>query len=119
MKSSLAILKALNLKNTGITLVSCPGCARADIDIINLAKKVDDITKKSKSKLKIAVMGCEVNGPGEAKDADLGIAAGVGKAIIFKKGKKHKVVNAEEMLSVFAQEIEKMENDYDKNIIQR
>jgi len=119
IKAANNILKALNLKNTGITLVSCPGCARADIDIINLAKKVDDITKKSKSKLKIAVMGCEVNGPGEAKDADLGIAAGVGKAIIFKKGKKHKVVNAEEMLSVFAQEIEKMENDYDKNIIQK
>ena len=112
------ILKSLNLKNTGITLVSCPGCARADVDIINLAKKVDSITKKSKSKLKIAVMGCEVNGPGEAKDADLGIAAGVGKAIIFKKGKKDKVVNADEMLTVFAEEIKKMESDYDKNLIQ-
>ena len=64
-------------------------------------------------------MGCEVNGPVEAKDADLGIAAGVGKAIIFKKGKKYKVVNADEMLKVFAEEIKKMENDYDKNIIQR
>ena len=63
-------------------------------------------------------MGCEVNGPGEAKDADLGIAAGVGKAIIFKKGKKDKVVNADEMLTVFAEEIKKMESDYDKNLIQ-
>ena len=64
-------------------------------------------------------MGCEVNGPGEAKDADLGIAAGVGKAIIFKKGKKDKVVNADEMLTVFAEEIKKMESDYDKNLIER
>ena len=64
-------------------------------------------------------MGCEVNGPGEAKDADLGIAAGVGKAIIFKKGKKDKVVNADEMLTVFAEEIKKMETEYDKNLIKR
>ncbi len=64
-------------------------------------------------------MGCEVNGPGEAKDADLGIAAGVGKAIIFKKGKKDKVVNADEMLKVFAEEIKKMETEYDKNLIER
>ena len=64
-------------------------------------------------------MGCEVNGPGEAKDADLGIAAGVGKAIIFKKGKKDKVVNADEMLTVFAEEIKKMETEYEKNFIKR
>ena len=64
-------------------------------------------------------MGCEVNGPGEAKDADLGIAAGVGKAIIFKKGKKDKVDNADEMLTVFAEEIKKMETEYDKNLIKR
>ena len=68
--------------------------------------------------MSIALMGCAVNGPGEAKDADLGIAAGVGKAIIFKKGKKDKVVNADEMLTIFTQEIKKMENDYDKNLIQ-
>ena len=104
------ILKALNLKQTGVTLVSCPGCARADVDIIKLANQVDEITQKSKSKLKIAVMGCEVNGPGEAKDADLGIAAGVGKAVIFKKGKKEKIVNSENMLSEFEKEIRKMED---------
>ena len=80
------------------------------MDIIKLANQVDEITQKSKSKLKIAVMGCEVNGPGEAKDADLGIAAGVGKAVIFKKGKKEKIVNSENMLSEFEKEIRKMED---------
>ena len=110
VKAGHNILKALNLKQTGVTLVSCPGCARADVDIIKLANQVDEITQKSKSKLKIAVMGCEVNGPGEAKDADLGIAAGVGKAVIFKKGKKEKIVNSENMLSEFEKEIKKMED---------
>ena len=110
VKAGHNILKALNLKQTGVTLVSCPGCARADVDIIKLANQVDEITQKSKSKLKIAVMGCEVNGPGEAKDADLGIAAGVGKAVIFKKGEKEKIVNSENMLSEFEKEIKKMED---------
>ena len=110
VKAGNNILKALNLKQTGVTLVSCPGCARADVDIIKLANQVDKITQKSKSKLKIAVMGCEVNGPGEAKDADLGIAAGVGKAVIFKKGKKEKIVNSDTMLDEFEKEIRKMEN---------
>ncbi|MBO99516.1 MAG: 4-hydroxy-3-methylbut-2-en-1-yl diphosphate synthase, partial [Chloroflexi bacterium] len=110
VKAGNNILKALNLKQTGVTLVSCPGCARADVDIIKLANQVDKITQKSKSKLKIAVMGCEVNGPGEAKDADLGIAAGVGKAVIFKKGKKEKIVNSDTMLEEFEKEIQKMED---------
>ena len=110
VKAGNNILKALNLKQSGITLVSCPGCARADVDIIKLANDVDKIIQKSKSKLKIAVMGCEVNGPGEAKDADLGIAAGVGKAVIFKKGKKEKIVSSENMLKEFENEIKKMEN---------
>jgi (E)-4-hydroxy-3-methylbut-2-enyl-diphosphate synthase len=110
VKAGNNILKALNLKQSGITLVSCPGCARADVDIIKLANDVDKIIQKSKSKLKIAVMGCEVNGPGEAKDADLGIAAGVGKAVIFKKGKKEKIVSSENMLKEFENEIRKMEN---------
>ena len=110
VKAGNNILKALNLTQSGITLVSCPGCARADVDIIKLANDVDKIIQKSKSKLKIAVMGCEVNGPGEAKDADLGIAAGVGKAVIFKKGKKEKIVSSENMLKEFENEIKKMEN---------
>jgi (E)-4-hydroxy-3-methylbut-2-enyl-diphosphate synthase len=110
VKAGNNILKALNLTQSGITLVSCPGCARADVDIIKLANDVDKIIQKSKSKLKIAVMGCEVNGPGEAKDADLGIAAGVGKAVIFKKGKKEKIVSSENMLKEFENEIRKMEN---------
>ena len=66
-------------------------CGRADVDVRKLANDVDDLLKKTKTSIKVAVMGCEVNGPGEAKDADVGIAAGVGRAIIFRKGKSLKL----------------------------
>ena len=70
------ILKALELRKEGTVLVACPSCGRADVDVIKLANSVDDMLKSIKSPVKVAVMGCEVNGPGEAKDADVGIAAG-------------------------------------------
>ena len=82
------ILKSLNLREKGTTLVACPSCGRADVDVIKLANTVDDLLKAKNYNVKVAVMGCEVNGPGEAKDADVGIAAGVGRAIIFRKGQK-------------------------------
>ena len=80
------ILKSLELRKEGAVLVACPSCGRADVDVVSLANTVDDMLKKTKSPIKVAVMGCEVNGPGEAKDADVGIAAGAGRAIIFRKG---------------------------------
>ena len=83
------ILKALNLREKGTTLVACPSCGRADVDVVKLANEVDELLKRSDKKIKVAVMGCEVNGPGEAKDADVGIAAGAGRAIIFRKGKRY------------------------------
>ena len=100
------ILKSLNLREKGTTLVACPSCGRADVDVIKLANTVDDLLKAKNYNVKVAVMGCEVNGPGEAKDADVGIAAGVGRAIIFRKGQKSRVVEESEMLSALMEEVE-------------
>ncbi|MBM3943241.1 MAG: flavodoxin-dependent (E)-4-hydroxy-3-methylbut-2-enyl-diphosphate synthase [SAR202 cluster bacterium] len=103
------ILKSLNLRNKGATLVACPSCGRADVDVVRLANQVDALLKKSNKNIKVAVMGCEVNGPGEAKDADVGIAAGAGRAIIFRRGQKVRVVPAADMLSALMEEVEKTE----------
>ena len=100
------ILKSLNLRRKGAVLVACPSCGRADVDVIKLANEVDALLKKSNKEVKVAVMGCEVNGPGEAKDADVGIAAGNGRAIIFRKGQKVRVVPESEMLSALMEEVE-------------
>ena len=100
------ILKSLNMREKGPTLVACPSCGRADVNVIKLANTVDDLLREKSYNIKVAVMGCEVNGPGEAKDADVGIAAGVGKAIIFRKGQKSRVVEESEMLSALMEEIE-------------
>ncbi len=100
------ILKSLNLRDKGVTLVACPSCGRADVDVVKLANEVDALVKKSEKNIKVAVMGCEVNGPGEAKDADVGIAAGAGRAVIFRKGQKVRVVPEAEMLTALMEEIE-------------
>ena len=103
------ILKSLNLRQKGTTLVACPSCGRADVDVIKLANTVDDLLKKVDKNIKVAVMGCEVNGPGEAKDADVGIAAGNGRAVIFRKGQKTRVVTVEEMIPALMEEVNKVE----------
>jgi (E)-4-hydroxy-3-methylbut-2-enyl-diphosphate synthase len=102
------ILKSLNLRRKGAILVACPSCGRADVDVVKLANEVDVLLKKANKEISVAVMGCEVNGPGEAKDADVGIAAGAGRAVIFRKGEKVRVVSAEEMLSALMEEVEKI-----------
>ena len=94
------------MREKGTTLVACPSCGRADVDVIKLANTVDDLLKAKNYNVKVAVMGCEVNGPGEAKDADVGIAAGVGRAIIFRKGQKSRIVEESEMLSALMEEVE-------------
>ena len=100
------ILKSLNLRDKGAVMVACPSCGRADVDIRKLANDVDALLKGTDKNIKVAVMGCEVNGPGEAKDADVGIAAGAGRAIIFRKGEKVRVVPEAEMLDALMEEIE-------------
>ena len=109
--TGLGILKSLGLRKEGATLVACPSCGRADVDIRKLANTVEDLLRKTKTPVKVAVMGCEVNGPGEAKDADVGIAAGVGRAIIFRKGKKSKIVKEADMLNALMEEISAVEKE--------
>jgi (E)-4-hydroxy-3-methylbut-2-enyl-diphosphate synthase len=100
------ILKALGLRKKGALMVACPSCGRADVDIRKLANDVEALLKGMDTPVKVAVMGCEVNGPGEAKDADVGIAAGNGRAVIFRKGVKARVVSADDMLTALMEEIQ-------------
>ena len=100
------ILKALGLRTKGVQLVACPSCGRADVDIRKLANDIDALLKGRDTPVKVAVMGCEVNGPGEAKDADVGIAAGNGRAVIFRKGRKTRVVDAADMMTALLEEVD-------------
>ncbi len=111
VKTGFDILKALNLREKGATLVACPSCGRADVDVIQLAKDVEELVKGLEVPVKVAVMGCEVNGPGEAKDADVGIAAGAGRAVIFRKGQKARVVEASQMIAALMEEVDQVVKD--------
>lgn len=102
------ILKAIGLKNDCPYLISCPTCGRTKIDLIGLAKKVEDRLKDCKKPIKVAVMGCIVNGPGEAKEADIGIAGGDGNGLIFKKGEILRKVPEDQLLDELMKEIEKL-----------
>ncbi len=109
--TGMEILKALELRKEGTTLVACPSCGRADVDVRALANDVDELLRRIKTPIKVAVMGCEVNGPGEAKDADVGIAAGAGRAIIFRKGKKARIVDEADMLHALMEEVKQVESE--------
>jgi len=105
------ILKSLGLRQRGPTLVSCPSCGRAEVDVVALAEAVDKYLKRISKPIKVAVMGCMVNGPGEAKDADVGIACGKRKGVIFRKGKVAKTVNEENSLEALITEINSISLD--------
>jgi len=100
------ILKSLDLRRKGPVLVSCPTCGRAEADVVKLAQEVEARLSKINKPIKVAVMGCVVNGPGEAKDADVGIACGKGKGVIFKKGKKVATVEEKDFLMALMREVE-------------
>jgi len=100
------ILKSLNLRQHGPILVSCPSCGRAEVDIVKLAEQVEEQLLKVSKPIKVAVMGCVVNGPGEARDADVGIACGKGKAILFKKGKKTRTIQEKDFVVALMREVE-------------
>jgi len=102
------ILKSLDLRQHGPVLVSCPSCGRAEVDIVKLAEEVEEQLLKINRPVKVAVMGCVVNGPGEARDADVGLACGKGKGVIFKKGKKVGVVEEKDFLTALMREVEGM-----------
>ena len=98
-------MKTLGLRKGGIEVVSCPTCGRTKIDLIGLANKVEDMVADIPLDLKVAVMGCIVNGPGEAKEADIGIAGGKGEGILIKKGETIKNVHEEKLLETLREEL--------------
>ena len=102
------ILKALGLRKGGLEFVSCPTCGRTQIDLINIANQVEKRLESVNKDIKVAVMGCVVNGPGEAREADIGIAGGKGEGIIFKKGKIIKKVKEEDLIEELMKEIESL-----------
>ena len=105
VKSAKLILRTLGLRKGGIEVVSCPTCGRTRIDLIGLANQVENMVEDIPLDLKVAVMGCVVNGPGEAKEADIGIAGGVGEGLLIKKGEVVRKVPEAELLSVLREEL--------------
>lgn len=101
------ILDAAGRRKHGVEIISCPTCARTEIDVIKLSRLVEDKTRYMKQPIKIAVMGCIVNGPGEAKEADIGITGSKNMAVIFKKGKIIKKINKKNVINEFLKEINK------------
>ena len=105
------ILKALNLVDGACQLIACPTCGRTRIPVIELAEKVEKALESNRSGLKVAIMGCAVNGPGEAREADIGIAGGNGEGLIFKKGKIVKKVPEDQLFDSLMDEIKQMSMD--------
>jgi (E)-4-hydroxy-3-methylbut-2-enyl-diphosphate synthase len=108
VKAAKEILKAMELRKFGINFVSCPTCGRTEIDLIGLANKVENACRSIDKDIKVAVMGCAVNGPGEAREADIGIAGGKGYGLIFKKGEILRKLPESELMSALMEEIEKL-----------
>ena len=106
VKSARLILKTLGLRKGGIEVVSCPTCGRTQIDLIGLANQVETLVSGMPLDLKVAVMGCVVNGPGEAKEADIGIAGGRGEGLLIKKGEVVKKVPEDQLLQALKDELE-------------
>jgi (E)-4-hydroxy-3-methylbut-2-enyl-diphosphate synthase len=108
VKVGWAILKSLNLRQRGPNIISCPTCGRTEIDLIALTLKVEEALKNIEKPIKVAVMGCVVNGPGEAREADVGVAGGKGCGAIFVKGQVIKTVPEDQILSALIEEIDKL-----------
>lgn len=106
IKSAKLILRTLGLRKGGIEVVSCPTCGRTQIDLIGLANQVETMVAEFPLDIKVAVMGCVVNGPGEAKEADLGVAGGIGEGLIIKKGEVYKKVPEAQLLEALRYELE-------------
>ncbi len=108
VKSAKLILKTLGLRTGGVEVVSCPTCGRTQIDLIGLANQVENMVQEYPLDIKVAVMGCVVNGPGEAREADLGIAGGIGEGLLFKKGQIIRKVPEAELLNALKAELDQM-----------
>ena len=108
IKSAKLILKTLGLRQGGVEVVSCPTCGRTQIDLIGLANQVETLVQGYPLDIKVAVMGCVVNGPGEAKEADLGVAGGIGEGLLIRKGEIVKKLPESELLSALKAELDRM-----------
>jgi (E)-4-hydroxy-3-methylbut-2-enyl-diphosphate synthase len=108
IRAAYEILRALGLRARGVEVISCPTCSRTEIDLIGLALKVEKALSRMVTPLRVAVMGCVVNGPGEAREADIGIAGGKGRGIIFKKGKSIGTFDEKDLLPALLVEIDRM-----------
>lgn len=108
IKAAMDILTAVGKNKGSVEVIACPTCGRTQIDIIDLAHKVEEATSDIHKKIKVAVMGCAVNGPGEAKEADIGIAGGKGEGLLFKKGEIIRKVKEDKLLDVLLEEIKKL-----------
>lgn len=109
IKSAKLILRTLGLRKGGVEVVSCPTCGRTNIDLISLATQVENMVEEFPLDIKVAVMGCVVNGPGEAKEADLGIAGGIGEGLLIRKGEIIRKVPEGELLEALRQELQNWE----------
>lgn len=108
IRSAKLILRTLRLRSGGVTVVSCPTCGRTQIDLISLASQVEDMVQDLDKDIKVAVMGCVVNGPGEAAEADIGIAGGKGEGLVIKKGEVIAKVPEDKLLQALKEEIDKL-----------
>ena len=110
IKSAKLILRTLGLRRGGIEIVSCPTCGRTQIDLISLASQVEDMVQEFPLDIKVAVMGCVVNGPGEAKEADIGVAGGIGEGLLIRRGEIIRKVPEDQILQTLRYELEHWES---------
>lgn len=111
IKVAYQILQALDLRRRGVEIISCPTCGRTEIDLINLAQQVEEKLQYLQKPLKVAVMGCAVNGPGEAREADIGVAGGKGMGLIFRKGEIIRQVPEDKLMEELLKEIESLTSE--------
>jgi (E)-4-hydroxy-3-methylbut-2-enyl-diphosphate synthase len=109
IRTGYEILRALGIRSRGPELISCPTCGRCGIDLFKIARDIEKALLDHSSKIKVAIMGCAVNGPGEAKEADIGIAGGDGMGILFKKGKVIRKIDQDKLVEQLLMEIENIE----------
>ena len=114
VKAAWEILKALEIRSRGPNIIACPTCGRTKVDLMKLVEKVEKALENETLPIKVAVMGCEVNGPGEARMADVGIASGLRSGVVFRKGKPVKRVSEEELVDALLEEIRRIKDEYEK-----
>ncbi len=115
VKAAWEILKALEIRSRGPNIIACPTCGRTKVDLMHLVEKVEKALENETLPIKVAVMGCEVNGPGEARMADVGIASGLKSGVVFRKGKPIKRVREEELVDALLEEIRRIKDEYEKD----